>query len=301
MNPPKPQSQNLNPSKTSISKPQSSQTSILLKPQSQNLNPPKPQSSQNLNHPPKPQSQNLNPPKPQSSQNLNHPPKMPVKRIQGARLKLITSGVSGGTVSRMLSSSANIRFSQFLRDRPNRLRMPPRPRDVQPADEPLLQYSAYEAEEGSTDGFPQGYTGPIKSNSGPIIGDILHFRRSKPKEPERKAQAENWAKAEHRMVLALLSNDELQCNCATRESVEVRHVTTESKCTVKYKPYCFNEPVAAYITNANCLDQSISSRICQCAYVGCLAPYWCSEGGFHHLQSSLAPYSPSGCCGFCMR
>ena len=116
---------------------------------------------------------------------------MPVKRIQGARLKLITSGVSGGTVSRMLSSSANIRFSQFLRDRLNRLRMPPRPRDVQPADEPLLQYSAYEAEEGSTDGFPQGYTGPIKSNSGPIIGDILHFRRSKPKEPERKAQAEN--------------------------------------------------------------------------------------------------------------
>ena len=155
---------------------------------------------------------------------------MPAKRIQGARLNLITSGLSGGTVSRALSSSANIRFSQFLRDRPNRLRMPPRTRNVQPADEPLLQYSAYEAEEGSTDGLPQGYARPIQSYSGPIIGDILHYRRSKPKEPERKAQAENWAKAERRMVSALLSSDELQCDCATRESVEVRHVTTESKC-----------------------------------------------------------------------
>ena len=54
--------------------------------------------------------------------------------------------------------------------------MPPQPRNVQPADEPLLQYSAYEVEEGSTDGLPQEYAGPIQSYSGPIIGDILHFR-----------------------------------------------------------------------------------------------------------------------------
>ena len=104
---------------------------------------------------------------------------------------------------------------------------------MQPADEPLLQYSAYEAEEGSTDRFPQGYTGLIKSNLEPIIGDILHFRRSKPTEPEHKVQAENWAEVERRMVLALPSNDELQCNSAMRESVVVRHVTIESKCIVK--------------------------------------------------------------------
>ena len=46
----------------------------------------------------------------------------------------------------------------------------------------------------------------------------------------------------------------------------------------------FNELVAAYIMNAAWLDQSISLRIYQCADVECLAPYWCSEGSFHHLQ-----------------
>lgn len=145
----------------------------------------------------------------------------PPKIRSAPSLRTITSGLRG-PVTRTFSASQEIGYADYQRVRPNRLRALSQ---NQIEDDPLYQ-------NGDCDGLRNGRWYDDTDNdsdwSVPVVCQAIRTKRQRLRAAARQREAENWLKAETRIV-EILSQDgtSFTCRCSTRQTISVRHISTE--------------------------------------------------------------------------
>ena len=156
-------------------------------------------------------------------------PRIQTRRVPG--LRAVTSGLRG-PVTRTFSAAQEIGYADYLRVRPNRLGALSQ---TQIEDDPLYQ-------SGDCDDLRhrEWYDEPDNDNDEavPAVCQAIRTKRQRLRAAARQQEAENWLKAENRIV-EILSQDgtSFSCRCSTRQTISVRHISTEGY-IVKDIPMC---------------------------------------------------------------
>ena len=158
---------------------------------------------------------------------LDTMPRIKTGRMPGWRMT--TSGL-GGPVARVFTASQVMGYADYLKVRPNSLRVSRN----EIADGPFYQ-------NGGCDDFQRGDGYEESDNDGLDLLVVCHAictKRQRSRAAARQREAENWLKAEKRIV-EILSGDgtSFTCQCSTKQSVSVRHISTEGY-FVKDIPMC---------------------------------------------------------------
>ena len=141
--------------------------------------------------------------------------------------RMVTSGL-GKPVTRRFTASQIMRYADYLKVRPNNLRLSRN--EIE--DGPFYQNADLQRgigyEESDNDGLDLVAT----------VFYAIRTKRQRSRAAARQREAENWLKVEKRIV-EILSRDgtSFTCQCSTKQSVSVRHISTEGY-FVKDIPMC---------------------------------------------------------------